>query len=59
MLYESKNFTIYYTDIAAISPFFVCGGAVIAVDHINMKMTTGGKTEIKANFQPFFKIRKK
>ena len=54
---KSNNFTINYTDIAAISPCFVCGGAVIAVDQINMKMTTGEITEIKASFQPFYRIR--
>ena len=36
-LYEKDNFTLEYTDIAIITPYFVCGGGVRAVDHITMK----------------------
>ena len=55
-LYGNNNCTIDYTDIAAISPLFECGGEVMAVDYINMiyKMAAGGKSDIKANFHQIF-----
>ena len=44
-LYENNNFTIEYTDIAAIPPEFVRKGGAMAVDYINMiyKMVAGRK----------------
>ena len=36
-LYEKDNFTLEYTDIAAIALFIVCEEGVRAADHLNIK----------------------
>ena len=46
--------SIAYTDIAVLSPEFVCGGGVMAVDHITIKNKMADYREINDSFCSIF-----